>query len=116
MLAADKGYHSKDLRKRLRKRGTRPKIPKRVWNDKKPPGRPLKNDTPRFQAERGRLPVTKEIPQIGGTLGTYICLFQCVSYLGYHLYMDRKINSGIDSCFFLLKIQAICYTQTVLVG
>ncbi|KOR30575.1 hypothetical protein TI04_05100 [Achromatium sp. WMS2] len=56
VLAADKGYHSKDLRKCLRKRGTRLQIPKRIWNDKKPHGRPLKNDTPRFQAERGHLP------------------------------------------------------------
>ncbi|KOR30312.1 transposase [Achromatium sp. WMS2] len=52
VLAADKGYDSKDSRKCLRKRGTRPQIPKRVWNDKKPPGRPSKNDTLRFQEER----------------------------------------------------------------
>ena len=52
VLAADKGYDAKDLRNRLRKRGIRPQIPKRVWNTKKPRGRPMKKDIPRFQAER----------------------------------------------------------------
>jgi IS5 family transposase len=52
VLATDKGYEAKALRHRLRKRGIRPQIPKRVWNPKKPRGRPLKKDVPRFQAER----------------------------------------------------------------
>jgi Transposase DDE domain len=52
VLAADKGYDAKDLRNRLRKRGIRPQIPKRAWNAKKPRGRPMKKDIPRFQAER----------------------------------------------------------------
>jgi transposase len=52
VLAADKGYDAKDLRNRLRKRGIRPQIPKRVWNPKEPRGRPKKKDIPRFQAER----------------------------------------------------------------
>jgi len=52
VLAADKGYDSKALRHRLRRRGTRAQFPKRVWKTKKTRGRPLKNDTPRFQAER----------------------------------------------------------------
>jgi IS5 family transposase len=52
VLAADKGYDAKDLRRRLRKRGIRPQIPKRVWKTRKPRGRPIKKDVPRFQAER----------------------------------------------------------------
>jgi transposase len=52
VLAADKGYDAKDLRHRLRKRGIRPQIPTRVWNNRKPRGRPIKKDVPRFQAER----------------------------------------------------------------
>jgi transposase len=52
VLAADKGYDAKDLRNRLRKRGIRPQIPKRVWKTNKPRGRPIKRDIPRFQAER----------------------------------------------------------------
>jgi transposase len=52
VLAADKGYDAKALRNRLRKRGIRPQIPKRVWQTKKPRGRPMKKDIPRFQAER----------------------------------------------------------------
>jgi Transposase DDE domain len=43
---------TKALRHRLRKRGIRPQIPKRVWKTKKPRGRPLTKDVPRFQAER----------------------------------------------------------------
>jgi transposase len=52
VLAADKGYDSKALRQKLRKRGIRAQFPKRVWKIKKTRGRPLKNDTPRFQMER----------------------------------------------------------------
>jgi hypothetical protein len=52
VLAADKGYDAKDLRRRLRKRGIRPQIPKRVWKHRKRRGRPMKKDIPRFQAER----------------------------------------------------------------
>ena len=35
MLAADKGYDSKEKRAILRKRGIRPQFPKRVWKTKK---------------------------------------------------------------------------------
>jgi IS5 family transposase len=52
VLAADKGYDAKDLRRRLRTRGIRPQIPKRVWKSRKPRGRPIKKDVPRYQAER----------------------------------------------------------------
>jgi transposase len=52
VLAADKRYDAKALRQRLRKRGMRPQIPKRVWKRRKPRGRPIKKDVPRFQAER----------------------------------------------------------------
>jgi hypothetical protein len=51
-LAADKGYDAKDLRHRLRQRGLRPQLPNRVWKHRKPRGRPLQKDVPRFQAER----------------------------------------------------------------
>jgi transposase len=51
-LATDKGYDAKALRRQLRKRGIRAQIPKRVWKTKKPRGRPLKQDVPRFQVER----------------------------------------------------------------
>jgi IS5 family transposase len=52
VLAMDKGYDAKDLRRRLRRRGIRPQIPKRVWKSRKPRGRPIKKDVPRYQAER----------------------------------------------------------------
>ena len=52
VLAADKGYDAKDLRHRLRNRGSRPQIPKRVWKHRKLRGRPMKKAVPRFQAER----------------------------------------------------------------
>ena len=52
VLAADKGYDAKDLRRRLRTRGIRPQIPKRVWKRHRPRGRPIKKDVPRYQAER----------------------------------------------------------------
>jgi IS5 family transposase len=52
VLAADKGYDAKALRRRLRTRGIRPQIPKRVWKSRKPRGRPIKKDVPRYQAER----------------------------------------------------------------
>jgi hypothetical protein len=52
VLAADKGDEAKDLRRRLRTRGIRPQIAKRVWKRRKPRGRPIKKDVPRYQAER----------------------------------------------------------------
>ena len=52
VLAADQGDEAKDLRHRLRTRGIRPQIPKRVWKTRKPRGRPMNKDVPRFQAER----------------------------------------------------------------
>jgi IS5 family transposase len=52
VLAADKGYDAKDLRRRLRTRGMRPQIPKRVWKSRKLRGRPIKKEVPRDQVER----------------------------------------------------------------
>ena len=49
VLAADKGYDSKDNRAALRRRGgIRPQWPKRVWKTKKSKGRPIKISVPRF--------------------------------------------------------------------
>ena len=52
VLATDTGYDAKALRQRLRRRGMRPQIPKRVWKTKKTRGRAVKHTVPRFQAER----------------------------------------------------------------
>jgi IS5 family transposase len=52
VLATDKGYDAKALRQRLRRRGIRAQIPKRVWKTKNTRGRPVKQTVPRFQAER----------------------------------------------------------------
>ncbi|WP_206759159.1 IS4/IS5 family transposase [Nostoc flagelliforme] len=51
VLAADKGYDSKDKRAALRKRGIRPQLPKRIWKIKKNRGRPIKISVPPFQQE-----------------------------------------------------------------
>lgn len=52
VLAADKGYDSKEKRFALRKRGIRPQLPKRNYKTKKNLGRPIKISVPRFQQER----------------------------------------------------------------
>ena len=52
ILAADKGYDSKEKRAALRKRGIRPQLPKRNYKTKKNLGRPIKISVPRFQQER----------------------------------------------------------------
>jgi transposase len=51
-LAADQGDDARALRQQLRTRGIRAQIPKRVCNTKRPRGRPIKMEPPRFQAER----------------------------------------------------------------
>jgi hypothetical protein len=51
VLVKDTGYDAKALRQQLRTRGIRAQIPKRVWKNKPPRGRPIKRDMPRFQAE-----------------------------------------------------------------
>ena len=52
VLAADKGYDSKDKGAALRRRGIRPQWPKQVWKTKKNKGSPIKISVPRFQQER----------------------------------------------------------------
>ncbi|BCL39006.1 transposase [Nostoc sp. MS1] len=52
VLAADKGYDSKDKRAALGKRGIKPLLPKCVWKNQKNRGRPIKISVPRFQQER----------------------------------------------------------------
>lgn len=52
VLAADKGYDSKEIRAAIRRRGLRPQLPKRVWKTKRNRGRLIKISVPRFQQER----------------------------------------------------------------
>ena len=52
ILAADKGYDSKEKRSALRSRGIRPQFLKRSYKTKKNRGRPIKISVPRFQQER----------------------------------------------------------------
>ena len=52
VIVTDKGYDANALRQQLRTRGIRAQIPKRVWKSKPLRGRPIKQDMPRFQAER----------------------------------------------------------------
>ena len=50
VLAADKGYDSKEKRAILRKRGIRPQFPKRIWKTRKNRARPIKMSVPRYRA------------------------------------------------------------------
>jgi transposase len=52
VIAADKGYDSKELREAIRRRGIRPQLPKRVFPSKPTRGRPILIEVPRFQMER----------------------------------------------------------------
>jgi Transposase DDE domain len=52
VLATAKGYDAKALRQKLRQRGIRAQIPKRIWKTKNHRGRPINVSVPRFQAER----------------------------------------------------------------
>lgn len=52
VIVTDTGYDAKTLRQHLHTRDIRAQIPKRVWKRKPPRGRPIKQDMPRFQAER----------------------------------------------------------------
>jgi hypothetical protein len=52
VIATDTGYDATALRQKLRQRGIRAQIPKRVWKTKKNRGRPITKVVPRFQAER----------------------------------------------------------------
>jgi hypothetical protein len=52
VIATETGYEAQALREKLRKRGSRAQIPKRVWKTKKNRGRPSAPVVPRFQAER----------------------------------------------------------------
>ena len=50
VIATEKGYDAQALREKLRQRGIRARLPKRVWQTKKTRGRPIKQVVPRFQA------------------------------------------------------------------
>jgi IS5 family transposase len=52
VVATDTGYEAHALRQRLRPRGMRAQIPKRLWKTTNTRGRPIKNTVPRCQAER----------------------------------------------------------------
>ena len=52
VLAADKGYDAKWLRRKLRSKGIRPQLKKRQIRGKKPKGRPIRETVPRYQQER----------------------------------------------------------------
>lgn len=60
VLAADKGYDSKEKRSALRKRGIRPQLPKRNYKTKKNRGRPIKISVPRFRTANDVLLGIKE--------------------------------------------------------
>ncbi len=51
-IAFDKGYDDQKLRRRLRRRGIKPEIPKREYKNKPPRGRPPKKTIPRYKVER----------------------------------------------------------------
>ena len=52
IVAGDKGYDSKKMRQTLRRKGIKPEIPKRLWKNKEPLGRPLIKTVKRFVVER----------------------------------------------------------------
>ncbi len=60
VLAADKGYDSKEKRSALRKRGIRPQLPKRKYKTKKNLGRAIKISVPRFRTASDVSPGIKD--------------------------------------------------------
>lgn len=88
VLAADKGYDSKEKRAVLRQRGIRPQFPKRVWKTKKNRGRPIKVCVSRFQQERSFRMVSTKIPQARCEMGKNCSLFQCFSIPSHDSHLD----------------------------
>lgn len=95
VLAADKGYDSKEKRAVLRQRGIRPQFPKRNWKTKKNLGRPIKISAPRFQQERcfawfqrkyRRLVVRWE--RIAACFNAFLCLATI------HIWINRILLAG----------------------
>ena len=70
ILAADKGYDSKEKRSALRSRGIRPQFPKRSYKTKKNKGRPIKISVPRFKQERCFARASKKISSPCRQVGT----------------------------------------------
>ena len=88
VLAADKGYDSKEKRAALRKRGIRPQWPKRVWKTKKNRGRPIKISVLRFQQERCERLVPTKISPTRCSVGKNFCLLQCFSFPSHNSHLD----------------------------
>ena len=97
VLATDKGYAAQDLRHRLRTRGIRPQIPTRVWKARKPRGRPIKKDVPRFQAERTCGWCQSKYRRLAVRWERLAACFTAFSYHGRHVYVGPKVYCGIDS-------------------
>ena len=104
VLAADKGYDSKDKRSALRKRGIRPQLPKRNYKTKRNRGRPIKISVPRFRTESD---VSLGIRDAGRRLVVRwsrqkICFdafLHCFSSSWDYSYLASKtLISGIGSC------------------
>jgi len=96
VIATDKGYDAKALRQKLRQRGIRAQIPKRVWKTKKNRGRPINKVVPASKRAHLRLAPEKVSPS-GRPVGASCRMFRRVSGNGDHSYVDSAINSGIDS-------------------
>ena len=104
VLAADKGYDSKEKRTALRKRGIRPQLPKRIYKTQKNRGRPIKISVPRFQQERCFALVEKKISSSRSSMGTSKGLFRCLSQSWNYSHLASKaLISGIGSRYPLNK-------------
>jgi hypothetical protein len=97
VLAADNGDDAKDLRPRLRSRGRRAQIPKRLWNTTHSRGRPIKQGVPRHQAERPCAWVQRKYRRWVGRWERLCRLLQRVSGSGPDPYGGPSAHSGINS-------------------
>ncbi|HZC01262.1 MAG TPA: transposase [Gammaproteobacteria bacterium] len=95
VLAADKGYDATDLRQRLRKRGIHPQMLKRVWKRRKPRGRPVKKEVPRFQAERTFAWFQRKYRRLAVRWERLAACFTAFSYHGRHVYVGPKVYGSI---------------------
>jgi hypothetical protein len=98
VLAAEKGYATKDLRRRLRTCGIRPQISTRVWKSRKPPGRPIKQEVPRYQAERTFAWFQRKNRRLVVRWERLAACFKACLCRRYDTYLGPQVNSEIGSC------------------
>lgn len=91
IIAADKGYDSQELRKKMRTKGIKPEIPKRKWKNKPKIGRPAQLTSPRYIVERAHAWLQRKYRRIVVRWERLPYCFECFLKIGFVHFWLKKL-------------------------